>query len=101
MKLSICNRRINRQMYSSFKLLYSCYNTVQILPGSFYVSLSPADINLFCLQKITRIVFVGNSQRNNVELAEVMSKIASAAHAKHLQHSLLCPVISVFCSAIT
>ena len=89
------------QMDISFLLLDTGHDAHHILLRSLDIFLCPGNEEFPCLQDVTRLIFIRDTERNNVEFLEIRSEILRAAHIEHLQQSLLGSVDAVLGTAFT
>ena len=59
------------------------------------------ELELFCLQIVARIVFVGDGERHEVHVAQILPRTTLSAECHHAQHGGLGVVAGVFGAAFT
>ena len=76
-------------------------NAVQILRLGLHILLGSGDQYLTSLADVARLIFIGDAQRDDVQLGEVLREGFGTAHVQHLEESLLRRVDAVLRASLS
>ena len=75
-------------MHIPLLLLDADHDALQVLILCLDILLGPGNEHFTGFQDVTRLVFIGDTERNDIEFQEVLHKIAGSAHVEHFQEPL-------------
>ena len=85
----LCKWIVDLQVDAAFGLLDAQHDALQVFVFALHIRARVAFDDVFAgFHDVAGLIFVGNAQRNDVHVHEILHEILSAAHIHHLQQAL-------------